>query len=301
MLKAIQMKRSLIFAWIFLALLVVTGSLLALFYDRLPWVGTHFVYADSTPPARWSLDLKLQRGRVLGGGKATLDEVPAPTTQASLRATLLQQGQFSGQEWAQTLRIESVESVQYSWEQKGNKDLLSATWEARVGKMGGLRALQVPPGVHTIWLRNELVTPWLLTMWPQFLARGVEPKQSWTALVPFRVTARELSSPFSGRWDCTWTYRGNPPDARVPLATLDLQAQAHSDEQPVDGNLRAEVVYSVLDKTIVAVRGSFQVRVVAAIQATQQSTVSLLECVQGQFLIQRLVAGADKKAKPESL
>ena len=288
------MKRSLILAWIFLALLIVTGFLVTVFYDRLPWVGTHFVYADSAQPGRWSLDLKLQQGRLLGGGKATLEEVPAATNRASLVATLLQQGQMSGQDWSQTLRIESVESVQYSWDQKGNKDLLSTTWEARVGRMGGLHSLQVPPEGRSIWLRNEVITPWLLTMWPQFLARGVEPKQSWTALVPFRVTARELASPFGARWDCTWTYRGNPPGARVPLATLDVVGQAHSDEQAVDGNLRAEVVYSVIDRTIVACRGSFQIRLAASTQATEQSTVSVLECVQGQFLLQRLIPGVEK-------
>jgi hypothetical protein len=299
MLNGIQMKRPLTIAWIFLGLLIATGSLLLIFYDQLPWVGTHFVYEESTQPTRWSVNLKLQQGRVLGGEKATLEDVPAPSNQASLTATLLQQGQLSGQEWAQALRIESVESVQYSWDQKGNKDILRSTWDARVGKMGGLRSLQVPPDGRSIWLRNEVITPWLLTLWPQFLARGVEPKQSWTALVPFRITARELTTPFSARWDCTWTFRGTPPDARVPLATLDLQAQAHSDEQLVDGNLRAEVVYSMLDRKVVAGRGSFQVRLAATTQATEQSVVSLMECVQGQFLLQRLIPGQDSNQPNE--
>jgi len=288
------MKRSQILAWTFLGLLLSLAGSIGIFYDRMPWVGTHFVYTDSELPTRWSLGLQLQQGRALGGGQATLAEVPPPSNQATLKASLLQQGRRAGTEWVQTLRIESVESVQYSWDQKGNKDLLNSQWEAQVGRLGGLLALQIKSEGRSIWSRAEITTPWLLTLWPQFLTRGVEPKDSWTSLVPFRVSARELDKPISARWDCTWTYRGNPPDARVPLATLDVVGQAHSEDQPLEGNLRAEVVYSVIDKMVVAGRGSFQIRMAVSTQATEQSAVSVLECLQGQFLLQRLLAEPDK-------
>lgn len=283
-------------AWLFFGLLVAAAGLLWVFYDRLPWVGTHFVYVHKSEPGRWSLNLTIRQARALGN-RASLEDVPAPTNLAHLAATIWQQPQVTGQEVTHSLRIESVESVQYSWEQKETKDLLTTQWEARTGLLGGLHGLQMRPEGRALWLRNEVVTPWLLTLWPQFLSRGVQPKQSWSSLVPFKIAPRELNVPLTARWDCTWTYRSESSDANVPIATLDLAGQARCDQQPVDGTLRAEVAYSVIDRTIVAVRGVYQLRFAAATQATEQSSVAVLECVQGKFEIVRLVPGAKPAAE----
>jgi len=287
-LKAIQMRRSHKFAWIFLVSLLTLASLTWIFYDRLPWVGIHFIHKDPGPSTRWSVNLQLQEGSALAN-KANLEEVPVPTREAQLKGSLVQQGQATGQEWTQQLRFESLESVQYSWEQKDNKEILKSLLEARVGSMGGLRSLEIKPPTRSIWLRSEVVNAWLQTLWPQFVTRGLEPKQSWNASVPFKIEARELNAPINARWDCTWTYRGNNNDAAVPLAMLDVKATASSEGQQLDGTLRAEVAYSLETQQVAATRGSFQVRYAIPTQATEQSTVVLQECLQGQFQALRMV------------
>lgn len=266
---------------------MLAGTTLWLNYDRLPWVGTHFVHNDPGRLAHWGLDLSYQEARGVGNSTATLDDIPEFSADAQLKATVRQQGRKAGGEWLQDLRIESVESVQYSWEQGNNRDLLASVWEARVGALGGLRSLRIEPESRSLWLRPELMTPWLLTLWPQFVSKGVEPKQAWTSQVDFTYSSRELNKPVPGRWQCTWSFRGAPQDTSVPLAVLDLRAQAQSDEAGMDGNLVAEMVYALAEGKLVGGRGTFSLRVAARVQATETSTVTLLNGVKGQFQIVR--------------
>lgn len=288
------MRRSILIAYAFLATLLTLGLLCVIFYDRLPWVGTHFVHKDPGQPTRWSVLLQIQQGSALGT-KASLDEVPAPSKEAELKGTFLQKGEPAGQEWSQQLRMESLESVQYSWEQKDNKELLKCLLEARIGRGGGLRNLEVKPPSRSLWLRQDLLTSWMQTLWPQFPNRGIEPKASWNSSVPFKIQARELANPVDARWDCTWTFRGLSNEAAVPLAMIDVQASASSQGQALDGTLRAEVAYALPSQQVAATRGSFQLRYAIPTQATEQSTVVLQECLQIQFQTLRLIENLPKK------
>lgn len=288
------MRRSLLIAYAFLATLLGLGFLAVVFYDHLPWVGTHFVHKDPGAPTRWSVLLQIQEGSALGT-KASLEEIPTPTKEAELKGTFLQQGEPAGQEWSHQLRLESLESVQYSWEQKDNKDLLKCLLEARVGPGGGLRNLEVKPPSRSVWLRQELLTSWLQTLWPQFPSRGLEPKASWNSTIPFKIQARELANPVDARWDCTWTFRGISNEASLPLAMIDVQATASSPGQVLDGSFKGEVAYALPVQQVAATRGSFQLRYAIPTQATEQSTVVLQECLQIQFQTLRLTQTPVKK------
>ncbi len=288
------MRRSILIAYVFIATLLTLGALCVVFYDRMPWVGTHFVHKDPGLATRWSVLLQIQQGSALGT-KASLDEVPVPSKEAELKGTYLQQGETAGQEWSQQLRMESLESVQYSWEQKDNKELLKCLLEARVGPLGGLRSLEVKPPGRSLWLREDLLASWMQTLWPQFPNRGLEPKASWNSSVPFKIRARELTNPVDARWDCTWTLRGTSNEAAVPLAMIDVQATASSQGQALDGTLRAEVAYALPTQQVAATRGSFQLRYALPTQATEQSTVVLQECLQIQFQTLRLIQNPPKK------
>ncbi|MBX3166106.1 MAG: hypothetical protein KF760_01795 [Candidatus Eremiobacteraeota bacterium] len=287
------MRRSILIVYVFLAILLTLGALGVIFYDHLPWIGTHFIHKNPGAPTRWSVLLQIQQGSALGT-KVSLDEVPAPSKEAELKGTFVQQGETAGQEWSQQLRMESLESVQYSWEQKENKELLKCLLEARVGPSGGLRNLEVKPPSRSLWLRQDLLASWLQTLWPQFPGRGLEPKASWNSSVPFKIQARELANPVDARWDCTWTFRGMSHDAAVPLAMIDVQATAGSQGQALDGTLRAEVAYALSTQQVAATRGSFQLRYAIPTQATEQSTVVLQECLQIQFQTLRLIQNAAK-------
>ena len=287
------MRRSVIVAWVFLATLLSVGALSVIFYDRLPWVGTHFVHKDIGRATRWSVLLQIQEGSALGT-KASLEDVPTPSKEAELKGVFLQQGEPAGQEWAQQLRMESLQSVQYSWEQKDNKELLKCLIDARVGPQGGLRNLEVKPASRSLWLRQELLSSWMQTLWPQFPQRGLEPKASWNSSVPFKIQARELATPVDARWDCTWTFRGISNDSNVPLAMIDVQASASSQGQALDGTFKGEVAYAVPTQQVAATRGAFQLRYAIPTQATEQSTVVLQECLQIQFQTLRLIQTAAK-------
>lgn len=291
--KAIQMRRSVLMAWIFLATLLSVGLLSVVFYDRLPWVGTHFVHKTPGAPTRWSVHLQIQQGSALGT-KANLDEVPTPSKEAELKGSFLQQGELAGQEWSQQLHMESLESVQYSWEQKDNKELLKCLIDARVGPLGGLRNLEVKPPSRSLWLRSELLSSWTQSLWPQFPKRGLEPKATWTSSVPFKIQARELANPVDARWDFTWTFRGISNDTNLPLAMIDVQGTANSQGQALDGTFKGEVAYSVPTQQVAASRGAFQLRYAIPTQATEQSTVVLQECLQIQFQTLRLIQAAAK-------
>lgn len=276
------------FAWFFLISLLTVGGLSVIFYERFPWFGTHFVHNNLGQATRWSVMLQLQEGSALGN-KAELEEVPAPGRDAQLKGVFIQQGQAAGQEWAEQLRMESLESVSYSWQQKDNKELLTTFIEARVGPAGGLRNLEIKPAGRSLWLRQEILSSWLQSLWPQFTNRGLEPKASWNSTTPFKINARELANPVDARWDCTWTYRGNTGQTAVPLAMLDVQATASVPGQAADGTLRAEVAYDIKNQWVAATRGSFQIRYAIPTQATEQSTVVLQECFQVQFQAVRLL------------
>ncbi|MFN8609324.1 MAG: hypothetical protein U0931_17430 [Vulcanimicrobiota bacterium] len=282
------MRRSQVIAWFFLVSLLTLGGLSVIFYDRLPWVGTHFVHKNLAQTTRWSVMLQLQEGSALGN-KVSLEEVPAPSRDAQLKGVFLQQGQPAGQEWAEQLRMESLESVTYSWQQKDNKELLTTFVETRIGPGGGLRNMEIKPPSRSLWLRQEIIASWMQTLWPQFAGRGIEPKASWNSTVPFKVHSRELANPVDARWDCTWTYRGNTGQSAVPLAMLDVQATAGAPGQAMDGTLRAEVAYDLKNQWVAATRGSFQIRYAIPTQATEQSTVVLQECFQVQFQAVRLL------------
>lgn len=272
-----------------LAVLASVAMLAWKFYDRLPWVGLHMIYVNSTDPDHWNLQIQIQEGQALGPENAGLDDIPIPSKSAALKANLDLQGQQMSTELVYLVKANSIESQQYSWEQKGNKDLLTSTVEVRTGLMGGVNGLVCRPESSSLWFREEIDSPWLTTLWPLFLRKGVEPKQSWSAQVPFQFRSKELSQPIASRWDCLWTYRGMAPKATVPLAILDLQSQASSEDHSIDGNLKAEVLYSVVDQRVVASRGSFQVKVAAKVQATETARVTFLKNLQGQFQLLRLV------------
>ena len=288
LLNAIQMRRSVKIAWIFLISLITLGSMTVIFYDHLPWVGTHFIHKNLGQTTRWSVLLQLQEGSALGN-KASLEEVPAPSREAQLKGVFLEQGQQAGQEFAQQLRMESLESVTYSWQQKDNKELLTTFLEARVGPAGGLRTLEAKPAGRSLWLRQEILASWMQMLWPQFISRGLEPKGSWNSTIPFKIQARELANPVDAQWDCTWTYRGNTGQGAVPLAMLDVQSTASAPGQALDGTLRAEVAYDLKNQWVAAVRGSYQIRYAIPTQATEQSTVVLQECIQVQFQAVRVL------------
>lgn len=263
-----------------------------LYYDYLPWVGTHFVHAGRDLPDHWTLELKVQEGRQLRGGTAQMSDVPVPETEAALKGQLFLQGQKAGHEWLQQVKVEQIESIQYSWEQKTNKDLLQARWEVRSGQRGGLQKLSVHPEQGSLWLRQEICSAWLGTLWPLFRPQGVHVGQNWTALIPFQIDAKELKSPISCQWESTWSFRGMAPEAAVPLAILDLRAAARSSQGQVEGDLRAEVLYSVIDQRVVATRGSYMVSLIGESKVTG---VQLLDRVQAQFQLLRQV---DKKKDP---
>lgn len=271
------------------AVLFAVGVALAWrFYDYLPWVGTHLRYGRLDAPGALMLKLDVQTARAIQGEPAGLDAVPKPGQQASLRGTVTHQGQRSGSEWLQTLRIESVESLQYSWQQKNTKDLLTSSLETRIGASGGLLSLQVRPPNRSVWLRQEVATPWLIAMWPPFVARGVEPKALWNSQMSFELQPSEGSKPIQARWDCVWSYRGQPQGSDQNLAILDVKGQASAD-QPVDGALVGEVVYSLEEQRVMGCRGSFRFRIAAREQATDTAAVTVLDAVQGQFEVLRVI------------
>ena len=294
LLKAIQMRRSVLVAWSFLATLLSLAILLVVFYDDLPWVGTHFVNKAPGLPTRWSVLLQVQEGSALGT-KASLQDIPEPSRDAQLKGTFLQQGEQAGQEWSQQLRMESLESVQYSWEQKDNKELLKCTLEGRVGPAGGLRNLEVKPPSRSLWLRQELLASWLQTLWPQFPSRGLKPKATWNSTVPFKIHPRELTNPVDARWDCSWTFRGLSNEQSVPLAMIDVQATASSPGHVLEGTFKGEVAYSLPTQQVAATHGAFSLRYAIPTQATEQSTVVLQESLQMQFQTLRLIVNAPKK------
>ena len=273
-----------------LILFLLAGTTLWMFYDQLPWVGTHFVYSERDKTDYWTLDLKIQEGRELRGGQASLEDVPVPDTEAALKMRLILQGQKAGNEWLQQVQVQEIESVQYSWQQKANKELLAARWEVRNSASGGVQKLNIHPSQGSLWLRQEVSLPWLSTLWPQFRRGGVQPGQSWSASLPFQVEARELKSAVAGEWDARWSFRGLAPETAVPLAVLDLQATVRS-RSTLGGDLRAEVLYSLLDKRVVAARGSFMVSLVGESKVTG---VNLLDRIQGQF---QLLRNIDKPKK----
>lgn len=287
------MRRSQLFAWIFLVSLLSLGGLSVIFYERMPWFGTRFVHGNLGQSTRWSVMLQLQEGSALGN-QVNLEEVPAPSRDAQLKGVFVQLPQLAGQEWAETLHMDSLESVSYSWQQKDNKEILKTFIEARVGPSGGLRNLEIKPASRSVWLRQEILTSWLQSLWPQFSNRGLEPKASWSSTTPLKIQARELAKPVDAQWDCTWTYRGNTGQTAVPLAMLDVQATASSPGQALDGTLRAEVAYDIKNQWVAATRGSFQLRYAIPTQATEQSTVVLQECFQVQFqAVRLLITGPD--------
>lgn len=271
---------------------VLAGGLVYLNWDRMPWVGLHFIHRDAQLPSRWSLELKLQEGREVAPAGVGLDKVPALNKQASLLATLAQEGRSEGYEVHQAIRLESIESIQYSWEQKHNRELLVTRWEARVGPLGGLRSLQIVPTGKSVWTRHHASLPWVFSMWPQFVKRGLEPGASWSGTSEFKIEAPELNEPVAVVWDYTWTYRGQPPNQQAPLALLEAQGKVRDDRQRVQGTLRAEVIYSILDQKVAGCRGAFQVQTAAPVQPGEGLHMTLLENLQGQFQVVRLIPGA---------
>lgn len=276
-----------------LAVFLACGSLLWVFYDRLPWVGTHFSHRDPASLSHWAMELNLQESRAIGNSSSGLDQVSAPDRQARLAATLRQEGRRAGSEWAQVVRVESVESTQYSWEQADNRDLLVSQVDLRVGPRGGLRTLQVQPEARSIWMRQELLTAWLQTLWPAYPSRGLEVGDGWTSEVPFQVEARELSRPLRARWLCSWSFRALPADTSIPLALLELKAEAVGEEVPLEGNLAAEILYSVLEGKLVGSRGSFGLKFAAPTEPEKDSSLTLLSNVRGQFQLVRTSEGSN--------
>jgi hypothetical protein len=283
------MRRSRLNVLALLAVLFAVGVALAWrFYEYLPWVGTHLRYARLDSAGAMVLKLNVQTARAIQGDAAGLEAVPQPSQGGTLQATLSHQGQKSGSEWLQTFRGDSIQSVDYAWQQKSNKDILTSSLDTRLGPSGGLLSVGVRPASRSVWLRPEVVTPWMLAMWPPFPARGIEPKALWNSQMSFELQPAEGGKPIQARWSCVWSYRGQPQGSDHQLAVLDVKGQA-SAEQPVDGAFLGEVVYSLQEQRVMACRGSFRFRIAAREQATDSAAVTVLDAVQGQFEVLRLV------------
>lgn len=296
MLKPIQMRWARRLLAGLLILFVGSGALLWYFYDSMPWVGTHLRYASKEDGGGFNIKLDLAEGRAVQGGKGSLQQVPPPNRTAGLSASLAVEMQPSGSEYLQRLRLKQVQSVQYSWEQKENKNLLGSVYENRVGSAGGLLSVTCKPELSNLWQRSDVASAWILPLWPTFPWKGLKAKDSWTSETPFQVVSREVGKPFFGRWNCNWTFREEPQDADHRLAILDLDASASSADQPLEGRVRAEIAYSMDERRIMAYRGAFQLKMAATAQATEQDAVTLLDVVQGRFQVLRIVQGPARSA-----